>query len=981
LVQEVQFADFTLDRSRYRLQRGNDVLRLEKRPMELLILLVERCGELVTREEIAERLWGKDVFVDVDHSINTAVRKVRQALRDDPDKPRFLETVVGKGYRFAATVVSGTRGFSHVEALPAAPPRPLLIGRESVLRQMTGAWQETVAGHRQVLFLTGEPGIGKTTTVQAFLSDLATASPSFRTAWGQCIEHYGIGEPYQPLLEALLRLCQESDGQRFLSVLERHGPTWLAQMPGLLTHETRLALERSAASATRERMLRELTNTLEAITAITPLVLWIDDLHWSDASTLDWIAAFAQRPEPARMLLIGTFRPSEITATENPLSAVTARLLEKGLLREITLDGLDRTAIVSYSERRYPPASGQAQRFVKLAQVVQSRTAGNPLFMINVLRDLVARGLVMEHDGGWIVNAEIETLELGVPNDIRRTIDRMIDRLPASDRELLEVASVIGFSFSSSTVAAAADQRHSDVERAFTSLSRQQRVVRYVSPVDYTDGSVSSKFEFVHALYREVLHERVPAGYRIELHRKVGDALQAFWGHRSPEIAAELAMHFEEARRLERAGFYRRHAALNAQRRRAYAEARTHFERALALLAMEPPGQDRTEREALLRMGLGAALMPALGWGAPEVEESYARARALCEGLQDNPALFAALWGLWLFYWGRGPLSVAQQIADDLTRLSRGREDLALRLQALHACWATAFLRGDLDQACELAAEGLSLYEANRDAPMAAIYGSHDAGVCARYFRARALALRGQLAEAVRTADEGIALARALNDPFSLALAHVFAASVHEARHDVATVKAHAEAAVAIAKTEDFRLMYVWGAPLQGWAAVQEGHHEEGLRCLEAALAEARSNGSNSFVPYSLALYAECCLITSRTVDAYDAIAEAFAILSRTGERFWEAELLRIQGEVELAQSGGGCVDPQIESTFLTAIDVARRAGARVLVLRASASLARFCHRRGRDNDARRIMASAQSEFSEGLSSKDENLGEFLLRE
>jgi DNA-binding winged helix-turn-helix (wHTH) protein/predicted ATPase len=980
VVQRFQFATFILDESQYRLQRGEQLLRLEKRPMELLILLVKRRGQLVSRAEIAERLWGKDVFLDVDHSINTAIRKVRQALRDDPDKPRFVETVVGKGYRFAAPVICGDGSASlQVEALPS-PMQSLLVGRESVLREMTAACENAVAGHRQVLFITGEPGIGKTTTVQAFLSGVVGSRQSLRAAWGQCIQHYGVGEPYQPLLEALRRLCQESDGNRFLSVLERHGPTWLAQMPGLLTREDHATLERTAASATRERMLRELTNTLEAITAITPFVLWVDDLQWSDASTLDWIAAFAQRPEPSRIVLIGTFRPPEISEIEHPLAAVSDRLTERGFVREIALGGLDKGAVIDYSERKYPPAPGQELRFAQLGQIVQKRTAGNPLFMINVLCDLVARGQLVQQDRGWIVNSELGTLDLGVPDDVRRTIDRMIERLPAAERELLEVASVAGLSFSASAVGAASRRPPSDIERVFAVLSRQQRFLRDVGRIDYPDGSVSSRFEFVHALYRDVLYERVPVGYRIELHRRVGDALESSWSERSPEIAAELAMHFEQSRELERAEFYRRHAGLNAQRRRAYSEAQMHFERALALLAMESPSKDRTEREALLRIGLGAALMPALGWGAPEVEESYARARTLCEGLEDNPALFPALWGLWLFYWGRGPLSTAQQIADDLTRLSRGRDDLTLRLQAHHACWATAFLRGDLDQACSHAAEGLALYEGDRDAPSAAIYGSHDAGVCARYFQARALALRGRLDEAVRTADEAVQSARTLNDPFSLALAHVFASSVQEARRDVAAVKAHAAAATRIARAEDFRLMGAWAAPLEGWAAVQEGHHEEGLQCIEATLAETRSNGSNSFLPYSLGLYAECCLIAGHVETAHIAVSEALALVSRTGERFWEAELLRLQGEIELVRTSG-CPYSQVEAMFLAAIDVARRAGARVLALRASASLAKLWRRLDRTNDARQILASAQSEYSAGLSSEDTKLAKFLLGE
>jgi predicted ATPase len=405
-----------------------------------------------------------------------------------------------------------------------------------------------------------------------------------------------------------------------------------------------------------------------------------------------------------------------------------------------------------------------------------------------------------------------------------------------------------------------------------------------------------------------------------------------------------------------------------------------HFERALALLAVEPPSQDHREREALLRMGLGAALMPALGWGAPEVEESYARARTLCEGLEDKTALFPALWGLWLFYWGRGPLSAAQEIADDLTRLSRAADDMVLRVQAHHACWATAFLRGDLDQACSQAAEGLALYDSHRDAPMAAIYGSHDAGVCARYFRARALALKGRLDEAVRTADEAVEAARTLKDPFSLALAHVFTSSAQEARRDVPAVKAHAEAATRIARAEDFRLMGAWAAALEGWAAVQEGHHKKGMQCIEAALVEARSSGSNSFLPYSLGLYAECCLITGHTEHAHTAVAEALAIVYRTGERFWEPELLRLQGEIELVRTGG-CPYSQVEAMFLAAIDVAQRAGARVLALRASASLAKLWRRLDRINDAQRILASAQSEFSDGLSSEDRRLAEFLLRQ
>jgi predicted ATPase len=206
------------------------------------------------------------------------------------------------------------------------------------MQEMLRAWTLAQQGERQVLFVTGEPGVGKTTTVAAFL-ETATASGTVRSTWGQCVQHFGTGEPYEPLLEAITRLCRQPGGDQFMFILERCGPTWLAQLPALLSPERLSMLQLTAAGTTRERMFRELTDVLETATAPVPLIVWLEDLHWSDTSTLDWIAAFAQRPEVARILLIGTFRSSEVAGTSHVLANMPNGLRLKGFCREIALRG------------------------------------------------------------------------------------------------------------------------------------------------------------------------------------------------------------------------------------------------------------------------------------------------------------------------------------------------------------------------------------------------------------------------------------------------------------------------------------------------------------------------------------------------------------------------------------------------------------------------------------------------------------------
>ncbi len=944
------------------LWRDRDEVRLTPKSLSLLCVLAERAGQVVSKEELFRLVWAETSVSD--SALTSCIQELRRALADDAHSPQFIQTVHRRGYRFREQAAPDTRLQAATSPAPSSSTDSLIVGRDEVVQDLLAACDLAERGHRQVLFVTGEPGIGKTTVIRAFRESLAGRG-SIRMTWGQCVQHYGVGESYQPLLDALERLCRQPGAEEMIPLVEHYSPTWLAQLPSLVKAE-RLDHLRRTAGITRERMLRELSDALEAITALVPLVLCLEDLHWSDFSTLNWIASFAQRPESARLLLIGTFRPMPATGPENPLAAIADDLRMKGRCREVALRGLDEASVADYARRRCPPASGHGEGLRRIARLIHHNTAGNPLFLSNVFDDLIARGLLESRDQRWALSHDVSRAELGIPDDIRRMIGKQVDRLPDRERELLEIASVAGASFSTAAVAGATARSLEQIESTLMSLARQDLFVREAGAIEWPDGTRAACFDFLHVLYRDVLYQRISPARLGSLHRQVGMRTETGYGERAPEIAAELAMHFERCGELGRVGTYLQRAAENARSRGAYAEAETHFNRAIALLAGEPPGADRFRRELELQIGRGAVIMAARGWSTPETAEAYSRARTLSRDLDDTAHLFTALWGLWLFYWGRGPLSTAQEFVQDLMELAGRDGSESSHLQAHHAAWATAFGRGNFLAASAHARDGIGVYNSNRHASLAATYGSHDPGTCGHNFLGWALALRGQSAEARRTSLESIALARGLSHPFSLALTLFFSAAADHARRDRADVTTHASEAVALAREQDFRLVLGWALSLKGWAAVDEGHFDEGMDQILNGLAEVRSTGANQFLPYLISLRAQAHLMHGDPVAGLEAVDEAFDTARTTGECFWEAELYRLKGELQLAAKVRSAFR-EAEQNFAKAIDIATGQDAWILALRSTVSLGRLLRRSKREAEARRRVDAAQSRIPGGV--------------
>jgi predicted ATPase len=332
----------------------------------------------------------------------------------------------------------------------------------------------------------------------------------------------------------------------------------------------------------------------------------------------------------------------------------------------------------------------------------------------------------------------------------------------------------------------------------------------------------------------------------------------------------------------------------------------------------------------------------------------------LSSELGDTPRLFPALWGLWLFYWGRGPLSTASELVHDLLELAhRDGGDVTL-LQAHHAAWATSLGRGDLEAVCAHATAGLTVYQVDRHAALAATYGSHDAAACAHNFASWALALRGRVHEAARASTEAIALAERLGHPFSIALTHFFAAATAQTLRDGQAARACAAVALRIAREQDFRLVAAWALTLEGWTAIENGDITGGLDQIDNAIAEVKTTGATQFLPYFLGLKASAHLRSGEGLRGLHVIDEALAMVRNTGECFWESELYRVKGELLLV-SNGADADHQAERAFLHGLEIARRQRADLIALRTAVSLSRLWCRLGRPAEAGELLAASMT--------------------
>lgn len=663
---QICFPPFRLDCPEHRLYRGDALIPLRPKSFELLQYLALRPARLVTKEELLQAVWPDTATTDT--VLKVCIREIREALGDDAAQSRYIETAHRRGYRFIANIEEPGRP----QNVSRSTSPLTLVGREVEIERLNSLLAGTLSGARQVVFVTGEPGIGKTTLVQSWL-DQITVNSNVLVAHGQCLEQYGSSEAYLPMLEAVSRLCRGPKYEAIIAVLRRHAPTWLAQIPWLITETERHVFQSETLGATRERMLREIAEAVETITEDSPLLLVLEDLHWSDYSTLDLISYLARRSESARLMLIGTYRPADISQ-RHPLNAVKQELRAHQQCEELPLKLLDENAVATHLAARFPD-----NRFPSdLPHSLHQRTEGNPMFINHLVDFFVDNGLIVAVDGPWVLTRPLSEVEATLPDNIRQIIEKQAAGLSEQEQQILESASIAGLEFSTAMVAASLNKDHFEVEEVCEKLARRHLFIRFADGVESAAGEISARYSFIHALYQNAFYERVPIARAAYLHKKIAERLEATLEDRSGSLAAELALHFEKARDYPRAVANLHDAAQHANHRSANREAETLSRRGLGLVTKLTHGPERLQLELLLQTCLATSLSATYGYGAAEVEQAYSRARELCDESSSDLQLAPVLWGLWRFYLIRSDLQAARELAQQLFDLARSEQNDAL---------------------------------------------------------------------------------------------------------------------------------------------------------------------------------------------------------------------------------------------------------------------------------------------------------------
>lgn len=781
---------------------------------------------------------------------------------------------------------------ARIEAIPM--PRRSSVGREEEREALHRAFQATSNSHLQMICVSGEPGMGKTTLIEDFLNDLRARHGSAWVGHGRCSERLSGTDAFLPILEAIEGLIRGESGDQAARILKRFSPTWYLLVAPSVGDATVEAMSRDVKSASVERLKRELLTFFEELARTRPVVLFFDDVHWADISTCDLITYFGGKIDGLRLLVIASYRPSEMLAAKHPFQQVKLQLEGRGISRDLRLNFLTEEDIERYLALQFP-SHRLTREFVR---VIHQRTEGNPLFMSDMLRYLRDRRIIQQELGGvWTLMQSIEDLQREMPDSIRGMIQLKIDRFNDDERKLAIAAAVQGVEFDSAVLAKVLTLDPIDVEERLQELDIVHNFIRLIGEEEFPDRTLSVRYRFVHVFYQNALYGSLTPSRRARMSLDIAKTMVGLYGDRVRNNAADLAFLFESGRDFGQAAVHFNAAARNAARVFAYPEAILLAERGLKSVAALPDSLDRARIELGLSLSLGVAIMATRGYAVPQVEKTFIRSRDLCIQLEEHRRLFPVLWGLWTYYLIGDELQKANEVASQMMERWQSAKDPVARIEALHARGTTLGYLGDVRQAVELLNEAWATYQADPYPFYASVYVL-DPAVSFLVMLARFNCSLGNLDEALAWVDKATAIAQQLHHPQSVCYATFFRSYVLYFQDDYEGSRVAADSSMKLAKEYGLYQIVEWCRLFRGWSLFRFGRKEEGIADMRRSIDNQLAMRSLLQRPHCLAMLAEALAELGDTAEALIVIDDAIAIAERNDEWIDEAEILRVRSIV-----------------------------------------------------------------------------------
>ena len=849
--------------------------------------------------------------------------------------------------------------------------RTTFVGREADRAALRRFLEQAAGGQGSVVMIGGPAGVGKTRIAAEICAE--ASQRNVLTYAGSCYDRED-SVPFIPFVEILeAAIAQAPSLQEFRDGLGKEA----AEMARLLPQLRRLFPEiPQPMELPPEQSRRILFNAVAGFFARTaertPTLLVLDDLHWADEGTLSLLSHLAPLIQKIPLLIICTYRDFELRPAR-PLARTVDDLTRLHLLERITLGGLSQSAVAEMLRAlsgREPPAA--------VVDLFYSYTEGNPFFVEELFRHLVDQGKLTDSAGEF--RRDLKPGDIEVPQGLVLIIGRRLARLGDPTQKTLATAAVIGRSFTFQLLEAST---RTEPDSLLDRVEEAEMAGLISSTVQHPD----TRFAFSHELIRQTVVSGLSPARRQRLHLDVADAIERVYATELEDHAEDLCHHLWQAG--NRADPFKTVrflsiAATQAIARSAHAEAIAHLKKGLDLLASHPPSPERYQQELALQLNLGMALTSAKGYSAPEVQAAYACARKLCNEIGDSPQLPLAMLGLWAYYLVRAEFEIAGELAADTLRHAERFGDRATEMEAYLRLGITKWYIGQTIDARADLERCISLQKPELDRAHAQLYGQ-DPEVAARVYMGLVLWELGYADRALEVSQEGLAAARGIEHPLTLAFALFYSAWLRMERGEWSAFTALIDELETQSIARGFTMWGALGSTFRSFIFARQGESDRALARAKDGVAAYAATGAVCGIPMFLAFQAGLNIMFNRAGEALSLLTEAREASRTSGELRGETELLRLEGQLllNLPKAATALLPAQApsksEEYFVRAMAISRQRGTRSHELRAAVSLARLWSAQGKIEQARQMLADTYGWFREGFETADLRRAKLLL--